>query len=359
MKRALRLAKKGIGTTSPNPRVGAVMVSNGKIIGEGWHQKAGGPHAEVVALKKAGDNAKGSILYVTLEPCSTTGRTPPCTDEIIKAAVGKVVIGSLDPNPKHSGEGIEILRAHGIEAVTGILEEECRKLNEGFEKYIKRGLPFVTVKAAVSLDGKIATRTGQSKWITNERSREQAHVMRNKSDAIMVGIGTVKKDNPQLTIRCRTDTVHNPKRIVVDARAEIDIESNLLSQKTAASTIVAATESADRERLEQIQSRGAEILICADNNGRVDLKDLMKKLAEKGMIYILVEGGGTLIAGLLENGVVDKIAFFYAPILIGGKDAVNLVMGKGISRIDKAVRVEDITITEIDNDFLVQGYIRN
>ncbi len=359
MEHALHLAEKGIGTTSPNPRVGAVVVSKGEIAGEGWHEKAGAPHAEVAALRSAGGKAKGSNLYVTMEPCSTTGKTPPCTDEIVKAGVRKVFIGSVDPNPRNSGSGIEILRANGIEVEVGILEEQCRKLNEGFEKYVTQGLPFVTVKAAMSLDGKIATRTGESKWITGEQSRKRVHMMRNETDAIIVGIGTVMKDNPHLTVRGISEAIHEPKKIVVDARAEINLESNLLSETTAPSTIIAVTEAADNGKLQNIRNRGAEILLCADSNGRVDMKDLMKKLAEKGIVYTLAEGGGVLIAALLENGLVDKVALFYAPILIGGRDAVSVVMGEGFAEIDKAIRVDDITIETIGEDFLVQGYIRN
>jgi len=358
MEYALRLAEKGTGTTSPNPRVGAVVVKSGEIVGEGWHRKAGDPHAEVIALEQSGEGARSSDLYVNLEPCCTYGRTSPCTDEIIRSGVSKVLVGSLDPNPKHSGRGIEILRAGGIDVEVGILEGKCRKLNEGYEKYITQGLPFVTVKAGMSLDGKIATRTGKSKWITGECSRERAHVMRNESDAIMVGIGTVKMDNPSLTIRCDVDEIHDPVRVVVDSRAEIDLKSNLLSTKTAVSTIIAVTQSAEEIKLEEIRSKGAEVLICQDNGGRVDSHDLMRKLAEKGIVYVLVEGGGTLIADLLENRIVDKVAFFYAPIIIGGSGAVNVVMGEGIDDIGQAIRVENIIRTDIEEDFLVEGYVK-
>jgi diaminohydroxyphosphoribosylaminopyrimidine deaminase / 5-amino-6-(5-phosphoribosylamino)uracil reductase len=358
MERALHLAGKGIGTTSPNPRVGAVVVKNGDTVGEGWHKKAGEPHAEVIALKKAGKYAKQATLYVTLEPCSTTGHTPPCTDEIIRAGISRVIIGTTDPNPKHSGRGIKILANKGITVKTGVLEAKCMRINEGFEKYITQGLPFVTLKLAMSLDGRIATRKGDSKWITGEKSRKYAHILRNQSDAIMVGIGTVKQDNPLLTIRLKKSKIIQPKKIVVDARGEISTESNLLSADSASSTIVALTSLAPTWKLDEIGLTRAETIICKDNNGRVDLIDLMRKIAKKGIVYLLVEGGGTLVAGIIDSGLADKIAFFYAPVIIGGKDAVGAVMGEGVPKISDALRIGDIKLTRIGADFLLEGYIK-
>ena len=359
MERALLLAEKGIGATSPNPRVGAVVVKNNRIIGEGWHKKAGDPHAEVIALKEAGEKAKRATLYVTLEPCSTVGRTPPCTDAILKSGISKVVIGVIDPNPVNFHKGINFLKKNGIKVETGVLMDKCAKLNEGFAKYITQGLPFVTLKLAMSLDGKIATRTGDSKWITGEKARYRAHIMRNRSDAILVGINTVKKDNPHLTVRLEKTKINEPKKIIVDSQAEIGLESNILSDDLASSTIIAVTSAAPESKLQKISDAGAEILVCKDDNGRVDFTDLMRKIAEKGIIYVLVEGGGTIAAEFLEKRLADKIAFFYAPKIIGGKDAVAAIGGLGIDSITEAIEIKDMGITRIDDEYLIEGYIKN
>ncbi len=238
------------------------------------------------------------------------------------------------------------------------VEKECRKLNEGFEKYITRGLPFVTIKAAMSLDGKIATRTGDSKWISHETSRKRAHLMRSQADAVMVGIGTAMKDNPRLTVRLDAANAHDPRKVIVDPQAEIPIDSRLLSPEIAPSAIIAVTKEPEDARVDSIKSRGAEVLVCAGKGQIVDLEDLMTKLAQKGIVYILVEGGGTLIAALLEKKLVDKLAFFYAPIIIGGKDALGPVMGKGVERVTDAIHVHNISLTEIEDDILVEGYIK-
>lgn len=357
MRMALRLAAKGKGMSSPNPRVGAVIVKNGVVVGRGWHRRAGEPHAEVIALNEAGEATVGSTLYVTLEPCSTHGRTPPCTDAIIAAGVKRVVAASTDMYPAHRGRGFEILKENGIEVTCGVLEDEALRLNEGFNKYVATGLPFVTVKAALSLDGRIATATGESKWISNERSRRYAHRMRAESDAVMVGIGTVKRDNPRLTVRGTFARGHDPWKVVVDSKASIDLGCNLLSASGPQRTLVATTRSAPRAKLDAISATGAEVLLCRSREGKVDLRDLMQKLAKRGILYVLMEGGSKLITSALEEGLVDKVAFFYAPKIIKASEAPSVVMGKGTGNLRDATILTDLSARRFGEDILVEGYI--
>jgi diaminohydroxyphosphoribosylaminopyrimidine deaminase/5-amino-6-(5-phosphoribosylamino)uracil reductase len=357
MRMALRLAAKGKGMTSPNPRVGAVIVKNGVVTGRGWHRRAGEPHAEVIALNEAGEATVGSTLYVTLEPCSTHGRTPPCTDAIIASGVKRVVAASTDMYPAHRGRGFEILKEKGIEVTCGVLENEALKLNEGFNKYVAMGLPFVTVKAALSLDGKIATSTGQSKWISNERSRGQVHRMRNESDAIMVGIGTVKCDDPLLTVRAKLRCVNDPWKVVVDSLASVNLSCRLLSRDSVTKTIIATTRRAPKEKVEAIAAAGAQVILCREKGGKVSLRDLMLKLAKRGILYVLIEGGSRLITSALEEGLVDKVAFFYAPRIIGGSEAPSVVTGKGARNLNEATTLTEISVRRFGEDILVEGYI--
>ncbi len=357
MRVALRLAARGKGTSSPNPRVGTVVVKDGVIVGRGWHKRPGEAHAEVIALRGAGESAAGSTLYVTLEPCSTYGRTPPCTDRIVAAGVKRVVVGATDPWPAHRGRGLRMLRKKGIEVSRGILRTEAERLNEGFNKYIATGLPLVTAKAAVSLDGKIATSTGESKWISNELSRRHAHRMRNESDAIMVGIGTVRQDDPSLTVRGKFREIHTPRRVVVDSSASIELTCKLLSGMAARTTIIATTRLAAEAKLEAITSTGAEIVLCREKEGKVSLRDLVRRLAKRGILYVLLEGGSRLITSALEAGIVDKVAFFYAPKIIGGSEARSVVEGKGARYMKDTLAVTDISIRRFGNDIFVEGYI--
>lgn len=357
MRMALRLAAKGKGMTSPNPRVGAVVVKNGVVIGRGWHRRAGEPHAEVIALREAGDATAGSTLYVTLEPCSTHGRTPPCTDAIIASGVKRVVAASTDIYPAHRGRGFEILREKGIQVTCGVLEKAALKLNEGFNKYLATGLPFVTVKAALSLDGKIATSTGQSKWISNERSREHAHRMRNESDAIMVGIGTVKCDDPSLTVRAKLRPLNAPWKVVVDSRASVSLSCKLLSDDSAPKTILATTRRAPKNKVEAIAAVGDQVILCREKSGKVSLRDLMRRLAAREIRYVLLEGGARLITSALEEGLVDKVAFFYAPKIIGGLEAPSVVMGRGVTKLKDAICVKDVSVRRLGEDILVEGYV--
>ena len=353
MREALKIAGNARGRTSPNPLVGAVIVKDGKIIAEGWHRQAGTPHAEVHALNMAGELAKGATLYVTLEPCSYFGRTPPCANAIVKAGIKRVVTAMSDPNPKVAGKGLQILKDAGIEVEVGLLEDEARKLNEVFIKWVTIGKPFVTLKTAMSLDGKIVTATGQSKWITSEASRQRVHEMRDIHDAIMVGIETVLKDNPMLTTRIFSG--RNPIRIVVDSNARTPLASNIVTNHQV-KTIIAVTENAPIERVNALKKSGIEI-IFAGGSERVDLNILMNELAKREITSVLLEGGGTLNFALLEAGLIDKVCAFIAPKIIGGRSALTPVEGNGFENLNDAINLKNVTTEMIDNDILVTGYI--
>jgi len=351
---ALRLALKGRGKTSPNPMVGALVVKSGRIVGRGYHEKAGLPHAEVMALDDAGVKAKGAILYVTLEPCTHFGRTPPCVDKIIKSGIKKVIVGMIDPNPLNNGKGIQVLKAHKIKVEVGFLENKLNKLNEAFIKYITRKIPFVTVKVGESLDGKIATRTGDSKWITSDRSRAYAHRLRSNYDAIMVGVNTILRDNPRL------DAWFSRKqliKIVVDSQLSIHEEADVFSRKSSVIIITLPVKSGQETENRKILAQKAMILEVKEKTGQINLKDTLKKLAQLGITNILVEGGGTLIGGLFDEGLVDKVLFFISPKIIGGKEAISSVMGRGIARIDKAVKLKGAQLKRMGEDFLIEGYV--
>ena len=354
---ALDLAKKSRGRTSPNPLVGAVVVKEGEVVGTGSHKEAGGPHAEVFALEEAGENAYGATLYVNLEPCSHYGRTPPCVEKIISTGIKKVVASHLDPNPKVAGKGFDILRKSGVSVTTGILEKEARKLNEAFIKHITTGLPFVTLKAATTLDGKIATKTGASRWITGEKSREAVHRLRDMSDAILTGIGTVIADDPQLTTRLQKGG-RDPIRIVVDSRARISLDAKILNLNSAAPTIVAVTEKANSENIKKLEEKGAEVLVTPEKDGQVNLKNLLSELGRREIQNLVVEGGGTLGYSLLEQGLVDKIYCFIAPLIFGGERAPSFIGGDGITSVSDAWSLEDLEIKNYDKDLLLVGYVK-
>ena len=355
MREALRIAKNAEGRTSPNPLVGAVVVREGKIIAEGWHRQAGTPHAEVHALNMADKLAKGATLYVTLEPCSHFGRTPPCANRIVEAGIKKVVVAMTDPNPKVSGRGIEILKSAGIEVKVGVLEDDAKKLNEVFLKWITKKMPFVTAKFACSLDGKIATSTGESQWISCEESRKFTHHLRDISDAIMVGSGTVLADNPTLTTRLENFSGKNPARIIVDSLAKTPLDFNVVCDKKA-ETIFAMTENAPQEKISALKSRGVEI-IFAGSGDKVDLKILLEKLAEREITSVLVEGGGNLHFSMLEKNLVDKIFAFIAPKIIGGKNSKTAVEGAGFLELKNAVELKNLTTQKLGEDILICGYV--
>ena len=354
MAEALKIARNAEGRTSPNPMVGAVIVKNGRIIAEGWHRKAGTPHAEIHALNMAGELAKNSTMYVTLEPCSHFGRTPPCANRIVDAGVKKVVIAMTDPNPLVAGKGIEILKSAGIEVEVGILEDDARRLNEVFLKYITKKIPFVTAKFACTLDGKISTVTGESQWISCEESRNFVHRLRDVNDGILVGVGTILADNPSLTTRI--DNGKNPVRIVVDSLARTPINSKFLNDG-AAKNIIAVTENAPADKISALQNLGAEIIFCG-NSQQVDLKILMAELARREITSVLLEGGGTLNFSMFRAGLIDKVFAFVAPKIIGGKNALTPVEGAGVEKLSDAVQLENLTAEKIGTDILICGYLR-
>ena len=356
MSKAIELAKKAEGRTSPNPMVGAVLVKNGKIIGKGYHRKAGLAHAEVEVIRDAGENAAGATLYVTLEPCSTFGKTPPCTDLIRISGIKKVRIAAKDPNPVNANKGIRFLRKSGIEVETGILEKEAKAINIVFEKFIRTGLPFVTVKVAQSLDGKIATATGESKWITGLDSRRFVHKLRAEVDAVLVGINTVLKDDPLLTNRLYKRSRKQPIRIVLDSKLKISPECKLFSINSQ-DVILATTNSAPRKKIKFFKEIGVKILVAKDNNGKVDLKDLMKKLARMNIAHVLVEGGSEVLGSFFRENLVDRALFFISPKVIGGKGAPSSVMGEGITKLRFAKRLKETKITRFKEDILVEGRV--
>ena len=352
MRRALVLARRGIGKTAPNPAVGCVIVRDGAIVGEGWHRKAGMPHAEVNALTMAGEMAKNADVYVTLEPCAHFGKMPPCADALVTAGVARVFAGMVDPNPRVAGKGLHRLAAAGIEAVSGIMEDACRRVNEPFIKHVTTGMPFVTLKCALTLDGKIATASGDARWITNERSRRYVHRLRSRSDAIMVGVGTVIADDPMLTSRIPGGK--DPLRVVVDSGLRIPRNAQLLHLRSPAKTVV-ATVADDGATGEEITGCGAELLVCREKEGRVDLHDLMARLGAMGVQSVLLEGGGTLAGAALRQGLIDKFLFFYAPKMVGG-DGPGPFAGAGAARMDDAVRLKDVKRCRFGEDLLIEGY---
>lgn len=356
MKRALELAEKGRGFTSPNPMVGAVIVKNGQIIGEGYHERFGEAHAEVNAISSATESVEGATIYVTLEPCSHYGKTPPCSDLIIDRKLKKVVVAATDPNPLVSGRGLDRLRKAGIEVVEGVLEAESNKLNEVFNKFITTQTPFVLMKYAMSLDGKIATQTGDSKWISSEKSREHAHHLRGYLSGIMVGIGTVLKDDPQLT--CRVQGYPNPVRILLDSQLRVPLDSKILKNQDEAQTLILTTEYAPLSMQREIEKLGVEVLTVPERDEKVDLKAALSELGKKGIDSILLEGGGTLNAAALEAGIVDKVTIYIAPKIIGGAEAISPVMGRGVEMMKDAYGLSDMQVTKLNEDIFVEGYLR-
>lgn len=340
---ALGLAKKAQGLTSPNPCVGAIVVKNNTIIGRGYHMRAGGPHAEIYALKQAGKNAKGATLYVSLEPCCHYGRTPPCVDSIYSAGIKRVVAAMKDPNPLNNGKGIAALKKHGIKTEVGVMEKAAGKLNEVFIKYVTKKMPFVTVKVAQSLDGKISTRTGDSKWISGAEARKFVHHLRGRVDAIIVGARTVLKDDPLLTARIKgvsakrpsaAGPIKQPLRVILCGDSKIPASARLFSG-----------------------GGGDVILARPRKDGRVDIRSLLKDLAKRGVTHVLIEGGGEVIASAFEAKVVDKVCFFISPKIIGGRMAVTSVEGSGVGKVVKAIRLRDISLRKIGEDFLFEGYV--
>ncbi len=357
MKTALALAERGKGFTSPNPMVGAVVVKNKKIIGRGWHQAVGEAHAEVNAINDAGITARGADMYVTLEPCNHTGRTGPCTKKILEAGISRIVVAMEDPNPDVKGGGINFLKNQGVEVDLGICGEEAAKLNESFVKYIKTKKPFVILKCASTLDGRIATRTGDSKWISGEKSRLFVHELRHAADAIMVGIGTVKTDDPSLTTRLEHVEGRDPVRIILDTELSIDPDAKVLSLESEAETIVVTGGLAQKKKKKLIEKKGSKVIEISCQDGRIDLNALIDFLGESGITSLLIEGGSRVIASSLTQEIIDKVFFFYGPKILGGDDGVPICRGRGPELMSQSMPVKEISIRRFDDDIMIEGYL--
>ena len=355
MAHALSLAKRALGSVSPNPPVGAVVVKDGEVVGEGYTQPPGGPHAERVALEQAGPLAAGAVLYTTLEPCSHHGRTPPCTDAIVAAGIVEVRAAMRDPNPAVSGGGVEVLRERGLRASVGELSEEANKVVEAYVKFVTTGRPMVTAKFATSLDGKIATRTGDSQWITGDVAREHVHLLRATRDAIMVGANTVLADDPRLTARDGDIRLERqPLRVVVDSHGVTPTDAAMM--KEPGKTLVAVAD-ATSETAERLRSAGAEVVFLPSSDSRVDLEALVQALGERDVTSVMVEGGGSLLGALFDARLVDKVMAFVAPTIIGGREAPTGVMGEGVARLADAFLLENVTIDQVGRDVAVVGYV--
>lgn len=358
MKQALDLAEKGRGWTSPNPMVGAVVVKDDQIVGRGYHQRAGGPHAEVHAIDDAGERARGATIYVTLEPCNHFGRTPPCTRKIVDAGIRRVVVAMTDPNPGVQGGGNQYLQDQGIEVATGIYEKEARILNEGFIAWVTTDRPFVIVKCAATLDGRIATRTGDSRWVTGPASRQFVHRIRHGVDGIMVGVETVKKDDPSLTTRLDGETGSDPTRIVLDTHLSIPLTAKMLNQASNIRTWVVCGAGAPADRRAALENKGVRVIGASLKGGRIDLSALMNQLGAMEITSLLIEGGGTVIGSAFAAGIVDKVCFFYAPKILGGDDGIPICRGAGPENMNQSIAIYDLSVFRFDTDVMIQGYLK-
>ncbi|MBI4644158.1 MAG: bifunctional diaminohydroxyphosphoribosylaminopyrimidine deaminase/5-amino-6-(5-phosphoribosylamino)uracil reductase RibD [Deltaproteobacteria bacterium] len=380
MKLALRLAAKGAGWVSPNPMVGAVVVKDGQIVGRGYHRAYGLPHAEVEALIRAGAASRGADLYVTLEPCNHQGRTPPCTHAVLNAGIRRVVIATRDPNPRVNGGGAEFLQSQGLQVEMGLLADQARRLNEAWFKWVETGLPFVIAKAACSLDGKIATTSGESQWLTGEKARAYGHQLRHRVDTILVGVGTVLADDPQLTVRLggrrrvgqggfsnnqtenRKPKTENrfkdPIRIVLDSRLRLPLSARLLHLDSPAPTWVACTAAAPKDNIQALKDLGAEVLVMPpEPSGLVALKPLLAELGRRQVQSLLVEGGAETLGSFFDQRLVDKFYFFYAPKILGGKSAPGMLAGAGVKHLGNALQARDMRVRKLGPDLLVSGYL--
>jgi len=356
MKKALREARKGLGRTSPNPAVGAVIVRRGEIVARGYHRRAGLPHAEAEALNKLERTSPGDSLYVTLEPCNHVGKTPPCTHAILKSGIKRVVIGMKDPNPMVAGGGCEFLREHGIEVVTNVLESECSRLNEDFLKFVSLGRPFVIAKSALTMDGWIATSSGHSRWITNDKSRQFVHRLRDRVDAVMVGIGTVLADNPSLTARLPKGKGRDPLRVIVDTHLRTPLNSKVMIHDSTADTLLVNCEDAWSGDQERFRAKGVSTLVCPTKAGKIDLAVLLSKLGEMSITSLLVEGGASITGSMLREKLIDKFYIFKAPKILGGDDGIPMAAGPGAKRMDECVNLKEIRVRRFGDDTLIRGY---
>lgn len=356
MRQAVQLARQGRGRTSPNPVVGAVIVKEDRIVGRGWHQKAGAAHAEIHALTEAGSAAKNATIYVTLEPCCHHGRTGPCTEAILAAGIRRVVVAMTDPNPLVAGCGIGVLRERGLMVDTGVLADESAQLNAAFIKWISCKLPFVTLKNGISLDGKIATQSGDSRWITGPESRLEVHRMRDVSDAIITGVGTVLADDPELTTRL-PEGGRSPVRVVLDRLARTPLEAKILNVQ-AAPTMIFVSEAAPLNRREALAETGAEVVIAPEKAGRIDLSFVLSELGRRCLTNVMVEAGGTLNSAFLFGNYVDKVVMFIAPKIIGGSGAPGPYGGSGCELLSGAVELEALVVRQLGGDLMVEGFVK-
>lgn len=357
---ALRLAAKGHGTTSPNPMVGALVVRQGRIIGQGYHLRPGTPHAEILALRQAGPRAHGATLYVTLEPCChLKKRTPPCVPDILRAGIRRVVVAMPDPNPSVQGKGSAVLRRAGLSVTVGVARAEAEALNRAYSHWMKTSRPYVTIKAGMTLDGKLATAKGESRWITGEQSRREVHQLRRQTDAVLVGVGTVLVDDPSLTarrgVRLNTLASRQPIRIVVDSRLRTPVTAKVLMQQNKAKTIMATTAAASASRRSAMQRTGVEVLVLPAVKGRVSLPALLKELGRRGMISVLVEGGSELNTALLKKKLVHHVRLYVAPRLLGGQDAKGFIGGKSPAGLASAMTLHHVTTRSVGDDLVVDG----
>lgn len=360
MKQALSLAKLALGQASPNPAVGAVIVRDGEVVGQGYTQPAGSAHAEIMAIKQAGEKTRNAVMYVTLEPCSHQGRTPPCTKAIIESGISEVHMAMIDPNPKVSGRGEEQLVREGIKTIVGELEEEAREIIESHIKYITTGMPFVTAKFAASIDGKIATREGDSQWISSEDSRKYVHYLRYISDAIMAGANTVIEDDPRLTCRYAGkggEARKQPLRVIVDGKGRTSSVAQVFNESGKALLVV--NREIEQEKKDDFSAAGVELLELPSKSGMLDLERLLKALGERGITSVLVEGGGILLGSLFDRGLVDKVIAFISPVIIGGKDARMAVAGRGVETMLDAIRLERVSVEKFGDDMMISGYVGN
>jgi diaminohydroxyphosphoribosylaminopyrimidine deaminase / 5-amino-6-(5-phosphoribosylamino)uracil reductase len=370
MRQALRLARRGWGRTSPNPMVGAVLVKSGQIIGQGWHHRVGDAHAEIEALRNSvrkGHSPKGATLYVTLEPCCTHGRTPPCTEAIQAAGIRRVVVGAIDPDPRHRGRAFQLLRRAGIAVGSGVLADDCARLNETFNHWIVHRTPFVTVKAAMTLDGKIATASGESKWITSERARAHAMTLRAGADAILVGVNTVLADDPSLTARTSQGDTGRPRslkprrRIILDSRARTPLTAKVVADEFAFATTIVVTRAAPAGRVAALASKVrvwvAPVAKSVPRGGRVDLGWVLRKLGAEDVTHLLIEGGGEVNASFLLRRLAHRVAFYYAPKILGGREARRAVAGEGVKRLAEVLQLRDVEWRRLGPDLFMTAHV--
>jgi diaminohydroxyphosphoribosylaminopyrimidine deaminase/5-amino-6-(5-phosphoribosylamino)uracil reductase len=357
MRMALDLAVQGAGYVAPNPMVGAVVVREGQVVGRGYHQAVGGPHAEVHAIDDAGDRARGATLYVTLEPCNHQGRTPPCTRKILEAGIRRVVVAVADPNPDVTGGGNAFLKRHGVEVDCGVCRGHAARLNESFFKYARAKVPFVVLKMAATLDGRIATRTGDARWVTGPEARGRVHALRHALDAIMVGVGTVLADDPELTTRLSEGPGADATRIILDTHLRMPDSARMLRQASAAETWVVCGPGAAPDNKKRLMDQGALILESGIVDGRIDLAALMQVLGARGVTSLLIEGGAQVAATALKAGIVDKVLFFYAPKILGGDDGVPMCSGPGPEKMRQSLPLHRMEVERVGADVLVSGYL--